>query len=463
MTQAMLDQVLSAVGIASQEVEFVGSDPVFPLPWPVGEAGAAAIAATGVAVSRLWEQRTGRRQSVSVEVDAAAAAMKSNHYLRLEPLPGQAPPVPRTIRNHDIFETKDDRWMYLHREFAHHRARITELLGCSDDVESLATSVRNWNAIELEDAVHAHGACAGLVRTYAEWEATEQGRVVEAMPLLSVTRLGNSPPEALPAGLRPLSAVRVLDLTRVLAGPTCARTLAEHGADVLRIGTDRLLNNPRHLMDTGHGKRSTVLDLDREDGIERLRTLSRNADVFSQSYRPGALAKRGFSFESVAALRPGIIYVSLDAFGAQGPWRQRRGFDTLVQTVSGISDEYALDGKPRLLPVSALDYITGYLGAFGVMAALERRARQGGSYHVELSLAQTGRWLTRLARCPEDQVAAAHPDLAPDRVGQLCEETDTPFGRLRHLAPAVKLSETPARWELPTAPLDNDKPEWPVR
>ena len=137
----------------------------------------------------------------------------------------------------------------------------------------------------------------------------------------------------------------------MLAGPTCARTLAEHGADVLRIGAAQLPNNPRHIMDTGHGKRSTVLDLDNEGGINQLRTLVQGADVFSQSYRPGALAARGFSFEDVAAMRPGIVYVSLSAFGFDGPWHARRGFDTLVQTVSGIADEYAMDGKPRLLPV----------------------------------------------------------------------------------------------------------------
>jgi hypothetical protein len=334
------------------------------------------------------------------------------------------------------------------------------LLKCEDEVESLAAAVRGWDAVELEDAVHSHGACAGVVRTYAEWEASEQGQVLGRTPLLKITRLDNSPTEPLPAGDRPLSRIRALDLTRVLAGPTCARTLAEHGADVLRIGAGQLPNNPRHIIDTGHGKRSTVLDLESEAGIEQLRTLAQDADVFSQSYRPGALAARGFSFESLASMRPGIVYVSLSAFGCEGPWHERRGFDTLVQTVSGISDEYALDGKPRLLPVSALDYIAGYLGAFGVMVALERRAREGGSYNVELSLAQTGRWLTSQKRCDPAAVAAASPDLSPERIAELSEDTDTPFGRLSHLSPTVHLSETPARWGLPAVPLDHDAPVW---
>jgi crotonobetainyl-CoA:carnitine CoA-transferase CaiB-like acyl-CoA transferase len=249
-------------------------------------------------------------------------------------------------------------------------------------------------------------------------------------------------------------------LTRVLAGPTAARTLAEHGANVLRIGASNLPNNERHIMDTGHGKRSTVLDLRTEGGVSKLRDLASQADVFSQGYRPGSLASRGFSFETVAALRPGIVYVTLNAFGTDGPWAGRRGFDTLVQTVSGISDEYALDGKPRLLPVSALDYITGYLGAFGAMVALARRARDGGSYHVELSLAQTGRWLTSQPRCDAAAVAARPAELTPERVAALCTTSESPYGRLTHLAPAVQMSETPARWARPAVPLDHDPPNW---
>jgi crotonobetainyl-CoA:carnitine CoA-transferase CaiB-like acyl-CoA transferase len=457
----MLGQILHSVGLDSdQPVEFIGADPVLPLSLRVGEAGAAAIAASGVAAAALWQLRTGRRQSVSIEIDAAAAAMRSANYLELQPAPGREPPVPRVIRNHDIYETTDRRWLYLHREFAHHRSRIAELLKCADQPEALAAAVRNWRGEDLEEAVFERGACAGLERTYDEWDLSEQGGVVAGQPLLSISRLGNSPAETLPAGERPLSGIRALDLTRVLAGPTCARTLAEHGADVLRIAATQLPNNERHTIDTGHGKRSTALNLDQERGLEQLRSLTRTADVFSQSYRPGSLAARGFSFESVAALRPGIVYVSLSAFGPVGPWRGRRGFDTLVQTVSGISDEYALDGKPRLLPVSALDYITGYLAAFGVMVALRRRAEEGGSYHVEVSLAQTGRWLCGQARCSPDQVALAPPDLPPDRIAALSSTTETPFGRLRHLAPAVRLSETPARWERPAVPLDHDLPQW---
>jgi crotonobetainyl-CoA:carnitine CoA-transferase CaiB-like acyl-CoA transferase len=461
MPKEMLSQILMSVGEPDADnVTFKGADPVFPLPWPVGEAGAASIAACGVAAARLWQLCGGAKQDIEVDVDAAAVAMRSNHYLNLEPAPGTEPPVPRVIRNHDIYETQDGRWIYLHREFVHHRERIATLLKCEDEPEALAVACKGWDAVALEDAVHDAGACAGVIRTYGEWEASEPGRAIAEAPLLEITRIDNSGPRPLPGGDRPLAGVRALDLTRVLAGPTCARTLAEHGAEVLRIGASNLPNNERHLMDTGHGKRSTVLDLRTDEGVAKLRELVQGADVFSQSYRPGSLAARGLSFEALAALRPGIVYVSLNAFGAKGPWRDRRGFDTLVQTVSGISDEFALEGKPRLLTVSALDYITGYLGAFGAMVALERRAREGGCYHVQLSLAQTGRWLTSQARCDAAAVASRPADLLPERIAALSMTSETPYGRLTHLAPAVRMSETPARWARPAVPLDNDSPTW---
>jgi crotonobetainyl-CoA:carnitine CoA-transferase CaiB-like acyl-CoA transferase len=191
-----------------------------------------------------------------------------------------------------------------------------------------------------------------------------------------------------------------------------------------------------------------------------LRALTGGADVFSQGYRPGALAALGFSPEDAARLRPGIVYVSMTAFGRLGPWRGRRGYDSVVQSVSGFCDEVAADGEPRFLPVSALDYVTGYLAAFGVLTALERRAAEGGSYHVQLSLAQTGRYLAGLPRTAAAECAERSPELAAGRLAELLTETDTPFGRLRHLAPTAGMSRTPPRWDRPTVPMNHDSPAW---
>jgi len=191
-----------------------------------------------------------------------------------------------------------------------------------------------------------------------------------------------------------------------------------------------------------------------------MRRLIQGADVFSQGYRPGSLAGHGFGVEELAELRPGIVYVSLSAFSHVGPWQARRGFDTLVQAVSGICDDYGADGRPRHLPVSALDYTTGYLAAFATMVALRRRALEGGSYRVRISLAQTGRWLTGLGHFSPEERAGVGEDLPSERIEALTTTSDSHFGRLVYLAPIVQMSETPARWSSPPVPLDHDPPEW---
>jgi len=254
--------------------------------------------------------------------------------------------------------------------------------------------------------------------------------------------------------------VRVLDLTRVLAGPTCARTLAEHGAEVLKITGPHLPDSGALELDTGIGKRAAHLDLRDARDAATLRGLASVADVFSQSYRPGALAARGFAPEELAQLRPGIVCVSLSAWGTTGPWRHRRGFDTIVQTVSGMALASAVDGKPKYLPVSAIDYVSGYLMALGTMAALARRAAQGGSWLVRVSLARTGRWITDRGEIDAAALRGVAEELSAEEIMRLTMETESPAGRIRHLRPVAALSETPGRWTQPPVPLGHDRPEW---
>ncbi|MGE5128013.1 MAG: CoA transferase, partial [Sphingomonadaceae bacterium] len=208
------------------------------------------------------------------------------------------------------------------------------------------------------------------------------------------------------------------------------------------------------------GKLSARLDLREERDVRALRALASDADVFSQSYRPGTLAARGFSPEALAALRPGIVCVTLDAWGASGPWRARRGFDSIVQSVSGMAQDSAgADGKPRLLPVSAIDYVSGYLMAFGATVALERRAREGGSWLVRVALARVGKWIDDLGRA-----AAGGADELPQEVlTNLLMETPAPDGRITHLRPVLEMSATPTRWDRPPVPLGYHPPEWPPR
>src|SRR2546430_4289234 len=310
-----------------------GADPVLPTPFRIGAAGAATLAASGLAATELWQVRTGRRQRVTVDLRQAAAALRSGHYLHL------AGTEVSSARNPvmGVYPTRDERWSYLHCNFPNHRAAALRVLGVEEDRDAVARAVATWNAADLEEAIIAAKGAGGMARTQAEWARHPQGAAVAALPLMEIMRIGDSAPEPLPAGDRPLSGIRVLDLTRVLAGPTCARTLAEHGADVLKITGKHLPNIGYQEYDTGHGKLSAHLDLREPTDVETLRGLVRETDVFSQGYRPGTLGGRGFSAESLAQLRPGIVFVSLCAFGHVGPWASRRGFDTAVQTVSGIT------------------------------------------------------------------------------------------------------------------------------
>jgi crotonobetainyl-CoA:carnitine CoA-transferase CaiB-like acyl-CoA transferase len=468
MTNAALHTLLPIAGWPedrARAVEFTGgTDPILPTPFRIGETSAAALAAVGLAAAELWQWRTGRRQAVAVDARQATASLRSGRYMQIDGKPVS------TERNQvmGVYPAKHGRWSYLHCNFPNHRDAALRVLGVPEDRDAVRKAVAQWDALELEEAIIAAGGAGGMARTMDEWARHPQAAAIASLPLMEIVKIGDSPPEPLPEGDRPLSGVRVLDLTRVLAGPTCARTLAEHGADVLKITAPHLPHLGYQEFDTGHGKLSAHLDLRQARDVELLRDLVRQADVFSQGYRPGALGRRGFSPEALAQLRPGIVYVTLSAFGHVGPWASRRGFDTVVQTVSGITSRQGElfpgpEPGPQFYPVSAIDYLTGYLMAFGAMVALARRVRQGGSWLVRISLAQTGRWLVGRGEVPEADLKDVPTEFTPEELERWSMTSDTPVGRLRHLRPVVQLSETPPRWARPAVPLGYHEPAWPPR
>lgn len=465
MPYAALAELLSLAGLpdpAAARVELTGADPVLATRFRIGAAGAASIAAAAAAAAELWALRTGRRQRVTVDLRVAVAALRSSRYLRIDGAP------PR-----DIFDpvsgfhpTRDGRSVFLHCNFPNHRDAALAVLSLAAGAtrEQVATAVAGWDGLALEDAIHAGAGCAALVRSSEEWRRHPQSAAVASLPLLEIERIGEAPAETLTQGDRPLAGVRVLDLTRVLAGPTGSRALAEHGAEVLKVSGAHLPAARDMDIDTGLGKRSTFLDLRQAQDAETLRALVRDgrSDVFVSGYRPGTLARRGFGAEALAALRPGIILVELSAWGRLGPWAARRGFDTIVQCASGMALIEGA-GTPRLMPVSALDYVGGYLMALGAMAALARRVREGGSWRVRVSLARTGQWILDRGLLDAAAIAGLPRELPEAEIARLSQETKSPFGVVRHLAPAARLSETPPRWVRPPVPLGHDAPEWPER
>ncbi len=436
-----------------------GRDPALPSSFAVGTAAQVSIAASALAAATLWRQRGGRRQRVSVDMRHAAMEFLSEHWVSVV---GQ-PPEETWDRIAGAYQCGDGRYVRLHTNFPHHRDGMLALLGCAYDRDAVAAALKGWKAFDLEDAAAEAGLCASAMRSFAEWDAHPHGQAVPTQPVVRITRIGDAPARPLPPSDRPLGGVRVLDLTRVIAGPVCGRTLAAHGADVLAIASPNLPNFPRLIADTGRGKLSADLELRDEAGRTALRELLRDADIFVQGYRPGALASHGFSPQDTARIRPGIVHVSLSAYGHVGPWFGRRGFDSLVQTASGFNHaeaEAAGQGAPKVLPAQALDHGSGYLLAFGALTALHRRATEGGSWLVQVSLARTGRWIRDLGRVPGG-LGVKMPTLVD--IEDLIEETESGFGRLRAMRHAALLSRTPTRWARPAVPLGTDPPVWPER
>jgi crotonobetainyl-CoA:carnitine CoA-transferase CaiB-like acyl-CoA transferase len=447
---------------ALDRVRLTGEEPQLPTSFRVAAAGQVSIAASALAAAAIWQARTGEIQTITVDMRHAVVECRSERYLRRD---GEPPP-PAWDAIAGIYKTGDERVVRLHTNFPHHRAAVCNVLSCAAEREAVQAALMNWKGEAFETAAYAAGGVVSLMRSYDEWSALPQARALAGLPVLTIEKIGEAPPKPWPAPLgpasdRPLAGLRVLDLSRVIAGPVAGRTLAAHGADVMLVASPDLPSIPWLVIDTGRGKLSCHLDLKSEQGRAGLRELLRNADIFSQGYRPQALAALGFAPHDLAAISPGIVNVSLSAYGHVGPWAERRGFDSLVQTATGFNhaegEAAGIDG-PKELPAQMLDHATGYLMAFGAMMARLRQSREGGSWHVQVSLAQTGRWLWGLGRLPDGLKTA---DLNGEAIRPYLTQIPSAFGPLSAVSHAAMLPRTPAFWARPAVPLGHDAPQWP--
>src|SRR5215831_12562284 len=430
-------------------VTLSGEEPQLPSSFRIAAAAQANIAAAGLAAAYIWRLRSGEAQEVGVDMRHAVVECRSERYLRVD----GKPPPPAWDPTAGIYRTRDRRFVRLHTNFPHHRAAVCKVLQCKEEREAIQSALSEWDGEAFETAAYAGGAVVSLMRSHEEWSATPHAKALTALPALTIEKIGEAQPRPWPNGERPLAGVRVLDLSRVIAAPVAGRTLAAHGADVLLVYGPKLPAIPWLTIDTGRGKLSTFIELKSEQGRTRMRDLLAEADIFSQGYRPQAMAKLGFSPEDAARISPGIVYVTLSAYGHAGPWAGRRGFDSLVQTSTGFNHaEGAASGieGPKELPAQMLDHATGYLMAFGAMMAKARQAREGGSWHVRVSLAQTGRWLWSLGRVAD---GFAQPDLKAEAAAPFMEDVDSGFGALRAVRHSAILSRTPAFWARPAVPL----------
>jgi crotonobetainyl-CoA:carnitine CoA-transferase CaiB-like acyl-CoA transferase len=435
-------------------LQLSGDWPLLATSFHVGTLAQSTIAAAALAAGKLSVVRGG--VAPQVEVDMHAAEAECTGYFQVD---GRSPDSWAPLSG--LYPCLDG-YVRIHANFDHHRDGALALLGLKHETstskQTVIQALSMLTCVEFETRAAAEGVPVYALRTFAEWDATPQADWLASEPLLRITKIGSAAPISLPEleGRLPLSDLRVLDLTRILAGPTCGRALANYGADVMLINSPHL-PNIEHIADTSRGKRSAFLDLRQAEAVTQLKGLLGDSHVFVQGYRPGGLSNLGFGPEALAELRPGIISVSLSAFGREGPWADRRGFDSLVQTATGFNHAEAKAAgatEPRALPVQILDFASGFLMAFATSVALVRQQEEGGSWQVDISLAQTAHWLRSLGQL-SDNFHSRKINLA----SRLETETSG-FGALSTIPHAAILNCQSLSPRLPSMPPGSHEPVW---
>jgi crotonobetainyl-CoA:carnitine CoA-transferase CaiB-like acyl-CoA transferase len=458
---------------AGGKVTFIGQDPIIRSHFRVGAAMAIPAMGAAVGAAAIWRARTGEGQDLTVDlresvynVNPLIGGLKLMMQMRgivpaADEIPrdfikptvnGLMPQAPLGLGNPVSFvpfETRDGRYFNLTGIYPHLMDRALNILKCPPGGDNIKAAFKQVNAFEFEDELAAAGGVGVVHRTRAEWLAHPEGRHLSTLPVIEIIKIGDSAPEPWkPGATQPLSGIRVMSNTHVIAGTASARTLAEYGAEVLHVARDQAFEHEALVIDVNVGMRSTFVDLRNPEQNKRLKALVPKADIYIQNFRTGTLDRLGFGAEELASVRPGIIYLSINGSSATGPWAPRGGFDMEGLSVTGFTIEEGGGGTPRFPPTLIMnDYTAGYLGACGIIEALRRRARDGGSYHVRVSLNRAAMWYASLGKFPDVGFDLTGPEnrmISPEYM-----TAKTPYGEVRRLAPQVKLSKTPGQWRTP--------------
>jgi CoA transferase family III len=474
--KAATDDVLKDVGLTSADsggkLSFYGSDPILPSSIRFGTAAAIGLAARSVALSALWKQTTGEGQDISIDVRKALRRFCGFFEGKWETINGR-PPTPGGyavspfLKMGDAFfrETRDGRHVLALDIYPQILVRTLNFLGCSPNQESINSAIRKWDAVELENAAAAEGLVLAMVRTNEEFRREPQYvDVLSKMPLITVEKIGD---ESEPIPLKangdnlPLAGIRALGMGHVIAGAALGRDMALYGADVLNIWRPRDSEIESFFWDVQVGMRSTILDDAKEDR-EKFNQLLKDADVFFANKRPGFLKKHGLDAESLCAQKPGLIHATVVLHGEKGPWSNRPGFDEIGAAVSGL---FAIEGSPTqpkqppIVPIC--DNVVAWLGTTGILAALRRRAIEGGSYRVVVSLTRVVLWQLSLGIFDKAYAKATagstdeHKYIAPDLF-----TAETPLGTYQGMTDQIVLSRTPGAYRTVLVPRGSSKPEW---
>ncbi len=454
------------------QVKIEGKDPVVASRHHIGDSTTVLLALFGMELAAIWKQRTGRSQDVKVSVRNAVCNLAAVLYAKHN---GVTVPFDDAglVETTEFFRCKDGRWVFIVCSLPRLRQLACAVLDCQATSKDFADRCMHWRAAELEVAMSEVGACCAMVRTREEWFASEQGKITMAEPLISIEKIGDSEPIPFTDDCDlPLTGIRVLDNTQIYAGPICSRYAADAGADVLHLVPPMMPNPPRLDSDVMPGKRSAWCDL-RDPGMrDRFWKLVEGADVWVNSCLN--LDSKGITPAKLAAVKPGIICVELRCYGFSGPWAERGGFEQHGQCVTGFSVNEGSPDRPRNPPTYLLnDVMAGIEGSIGMLEALRRRAREGGSYLVRVSLARNCSWLQEFGVFPEREVCGAglpeHMMTAPGLQAKLRPEFDLPLvtshgplGEMSVLPPQVELSEFKLGPRFSGDPNGASKLEWSV-
>jgi hypothetical protein len=471
-----LSEVLGDIGLTAADIggklTFYGQDPISPSPHRFGTIGALGLAAKSVAVAALWKLRTGEGQDIHVDVRKALRRFSGFFEGLFEPkwetINGRGPSMYGDRDNpfwdiNFFRKTRDGRLAVAMNVYPRLHTRALNFLRCSDSPESVNNAILQWRADELESAGQEAGLAFAKIRSTEEFlKEPAYIEVFSKTPLITLEKIGDSEPVPFTQGGKtPLEGIRALGMGHVIAGGNIGRTLAYHGADVLNIWRPNDTDFEFFTWDVQVGMRSTILDPSKEDRV-KFDCLLKDADVFFSNRRPGYLERNGLTAEELSAKKPGLIHATVAVNGEQGPWSNWVGFDELAATVTGAFVNEGTLEQPKVPAIRSIcDNVTGWLATAGVLAALKRRATEGGSYRVYVSLTRTVLWLLSLGLFDKAYAQEAanstdvHKYVAPDLF-----TAETPLGTYQGMTDQAVLSKTPGSFRTVLAPKGSSKPEW---
>lgn len=465
-----LEKVLESIGLSQSDsggkVEFDGKDPIVPSVFRLASAAGISMAAKSVAIAKLWKLRGGRSQDIKMDIRKVLRRLSPFYEKRWELLNGFPPGTPSNPDSpfsFQFYETKDGKWVMPLNPYPRIKSAAMRFLGCSDDPKAVADAIKQWDSAELEKAAAKEGIVMPVIRSVEEFMEEPAFKELAKLPLIEIEKIGDSDPEPLSSDVsQPLEGIRALGLGRVIAGAGIGRALANHGADALNIWRPHDWEHDMLYYTANVGVRSAMLDLNAEEGKEKMHELLKGADIFYTNRRKGLLERLGLTAEDAAKIRPGIIHCSISLHGQKGPWADRPGFDQTAGSVSGVMAAEGKDGRPKLPPIMVVnDHLMTWLAAAGIIAAMERRAKEGGSYRVHLSLTRVSMWLLTLGMFDQEYAhktagsSEQHEYRTPDLF-----TAETTAGHYQGVTDQVEMSETPGGYKTVMVPRASGRPEW---